>query len=105
MEYYRYLSWIAKNEYSKLKSLLDKLVDGIHKYMNYLTRKNDEMQEAHKRGTIRIISDNIELRTIHPECVDSVNLTYRCIVDALHGKDEYHSICFNEIVPTDRYQH
>ena len=36
-------SWIAKNEYSELKCLLDKLVDGMHKYMNYLTRKNDEM--------------------------------------------------------------
>ena len=33
--------WIAKNEYSELKSLLDKLVDGMHKYMNYLTRKSD----------------------------------------------------------------
>ena len=35
--------WIAKNEYSELKSLLEKLMDGMHKYMNYLTRKNDEM--------------------------------------------------------------
>ena len=98
--------WIAKNEYSELKSLLDKLVDGMHKYMNYLTRKNDEMQESHKRSsTIHIVSDNLELCTIHPGCVDSVNQTYRCIVDALRGKDEYHRICLNEIVPTDWYQH
>ena len=80
-------------------------MDGMHKYMNYLTRKNDEMQESHKRSTIRIVSDNLELLTIHPGCVDSVKQTYRCIVDALRGKDEYHPICLNEIVPTDRYQH
>ena len=96
--------WIAKNEYSELKSLLDELVDGMYKYMNYLAKKNDEMKEAHMGSAIRVVSNNLELHTIQPVCVESVDKSYRCIVEALSGKDEYDPICLNEIAPTDRYR-
>ena len=57
--------------------------------MNYLNKKNGKMLEAYKRGTIRIVSDNLELRMIHSSCVESVDEIYRCIIDVLSGKDEY----------------
>ena len=64
--------------------------------MNYLV-KNDEMQETHKRSTIRVVSDNLELHTIPP--VESVDETYRCIVEALTGKDEYDLVCLMNVHP------
>ena len=60
------------------------------------------MQETHKRSTIRVVSDNLELHTIPP--VESVDETYRCIVEALTRKDEYDLVCLNELAPTDRYR-
>ena len=94
--------WIAKSEYSELKSLIDKLVDGIYKYMNYLMKKNDEMQEAHMRSTMHVVLDNLEFHTISRS--KSVDEAYRCIVEALAGKDEYDPVCLNELAPTDRYR-
>jgi len=76
----------------------------IRRVHELLEQKNDKMQEAYKRSTIRIVSDNLELRMIHSSCVKSVDETYRCIIDVKSGKDEYDPICLNEIAPTDRYQ-
>jgi len=64
----------------------------------------DEMQEAHKQSNFCVVSDNLELRTIQPVSMESVDKTYRCIVEVLGGKDDYDPICLNEISPTDQYR-
>ena len=73
--------------------------------MNYLAKKNDKMQEAHKQSNFRVVSDNLELRTIQPVSMESVDKTCRCIVEALGGKEDYDPICLNEIASTDQYRH
>ena len=51
---------------------------------------------------MRVVSDNLELHMISPR--KSVDEAYRCIVEALAGKDEYDPVCLNELAPTDRYR-
>jgi len=62
------------------------------------------MQEVHKKNTLRVVLNNLELCMLHPGCEESVDETYMCIVDALSEKDDYDLICLNEIAPSDRYQ-
>lgn len=44
--------WLAKSDYRELRSLTED-IDTMHKYMEYLDQKNEQMKEAHKQTAPR----------------------------------------------------
>ena len=97
--------WILRNEYSSIRSCVEKLLDAMYQYKSYLDKKNEDMKEVHKQSsTMRVVSDVLELRTIPPVKLSTIDKSYRCIVNALSEKDDYEAICLNELAPTDCYR-
>ena len=96
--------WLAKREYTELRSLTEGITDAMHNYKKYLDQKCESMKEAHKQtAPRRLVSDVLEVRTL--EAADSpVKECYAAVNEELAEKMEYEPVCLNEFAPVDRYQ-
>lgn len=90
--------WLEKSEYAELQSLTEGITEAMHKYKEYLDKKQNKIvKEAHRQTEPRrLVSAALEVRTLEAsDCL--VKECYISVNEALAEKMDYEPTCLNDL--------
>ena len=95
--------WIAVKRYDTLRGDVEKLVDALHRYKQYLTSKCEQMKLSQQVQEKPSPEGVATLTTVQPMTNGPTSSQYSEIEQRLLNLPVYKPICVSELAPTDRY--